>query len=92
MFANEKFTNEKMQFVVCLAVVLTTMVWGVVQEADAQVGRPETGAARTEVAKKVRVAAVQTKRRLVDWRISDPSQVLAAVDQNLAELEAIVHE
>ena len=39
----------------------------------------------------VRVAAVQAKRRLIDWRIKDPSKVLAAVDENLAELEEIVH-
>ncbi len=38
----------------------------------------------------VRVAAVQAKRRLVDWRLTEPAQVLAAVDQNLSELEAIV--
>ncbi len=39
----------------------------------------------------VRVAAVQAQRRLVDWRIQDPEEVLAAVDRNLAELEQIVH-
>lgn len=40
----------------------------------------------------VRVAAVQAKRRLVDWRIRDPAEVLAAVDENLVALEAIVHK
>lgn len=39
----------------------------------------------------VRVASVQTQRRLIDWRLNDPAQVLAAVDKNLAELETIVH-
>jgi predicted amidohydrolase len=39
----------------------------------------------------VRVAAVQAKRRLIDWRIQDPREVLAKVDQNLAELEPIIH-
>jgi predicted amidohydrolase len=39
----------------------------------------------------VRVAAVQAKRRLVDWRLTDPEQVLAAVDANLTELVAIAH-
>jgi predicted amidohydrolase len=39
----------------------------------------------------VRVAAVQTERRLIDWRIKDPAAVLAAVDKNLSELEDIVH-
>jgi predicted amidohydrolase len=41
--------------------------------------------------KTVRVAAVQAKRRLVDWRITDPAAVLKAVDENLAALEEIVH-
>jgi predicted amidohydrolase len=40
----------------------------------------------------VRVAAVQTKRRLIDWRIQDPEEVLAAVEKNLTELERIVHQ
>jgi predicted amidohydrolase len=40
----------------------------------------------------VRVAAVQAQRRLIDWRLTDPAKVLAAVDKNLAELEAIVHK
>ncbi|MGD9710497.1 MAG: carbon-nitrogen hydrolase family protein [Thermomicrobiales bacterium] len=39
----------------------------------------------------VRVAAVQAQRRLVDWRIEDPEEVLAAVDNNLEELEQIIH-
>jgi len=39
----------------------------------------------------IRVAAVQAKRRLVDWRIKDPAAALAAVDENLAALEPIVH-
>ena len=38
----------------------------------------------------VRVAAVQTKPRLIDWRVRDPQQVLAAVDENLVALEAII--
>ncbi len=38
----------------------------------------------------VRVAAVQTKPRLIDWRLRDPQQVLAAVDKNLVALESIV--
>lgn len=39
----------------------------------------------------VRVAAVQAKRRLIDWRLKDPEEVLAAVDKNLVALEQIVH-
>jgi predicted amidohydrolase len=40
----------------------------------------------------VRVAAVQAKRRLIDWRLKEPAEVLAAVDKNLTELEQIVHK
>lgn len=40
----------------------------------------------------VRIAAVQAKRRLVDWRIRDPREVLARVDRNLTSLEEIVHK
>jgi predicted amidohydrolase len=42
-------------------------------------------------AKTVRVAAVQAQRRLIDWRLTKPAEVLAAVDRNLEELERIVH-
>jgi predicted amidohydrolase len=38
----------------------------------------------------VRVAAVQAKPRLIDWRLRDLRQVLEAVDENLIELESIV--
>ena len=38
----------------------------------------------------VRLAAVQTKPRLIDWRLRDSQQVLAAVDKNLIALESIV--
>jgi predicted amidohydrolase len=49
-------------------------------------------AVATEIgsAKLVRVAAVQAKRRLIDWKLSRPRDVLAAVDKNLAELEELV--
>lgn len=40
----------------------------------------------------IRVAAVQAKRRLIDWRVEDPTEVLAAVDKNLSELEGIIDE
>ena len=39
----------------------------------------------------IRVAAVQAKRRLIDWHINSPGEALAAVDENLASLEQIVH-
>ncbi len=38
----------------------------------------------------VRVAAVQAKRRMVDWHIRDKAKVLAAVERNLIELRQIV--
>ncbi|KAA5543573.1 hypothetical protein FYK55_10175 [Roseiconus nitratireducens] len=40
----------------------------------------------------LRVAAVQTKPRMIDWRLRDPQQVLAAVDKNLVALESIVDD
>lgn len=40
----------------------------------------------------VRVAAVQAKPRLIDWRIGDAKQVLEAVDKNLVALESIVNQ
>lgn len=38
----------------------------------------------------VRVAAVQAKPRLIDWRLRDSRQVLEAVDTNLIALESII--
>lgn len=40
--------------------------------------------------KTIRVGAVQPKARLVDWRLRDPAEVLAKVEANLSELEALV--
>lgn len=42
--------------------------------------------------KMVRVAAVQAKRRVIDWRLTEAHEVLKAVDKNLTELEEIVHK
>lgn len=50
---------------------------------------PEPVAMRDD--KTVRFASVQTKRRMVDWRIKDPAKALQAVDENLQALEQIVH-
>ena len=41
--------------------------------------------------KTVRVASVQTKRRMVDWHIQDRTKLMTAVDENLDKLEQIVH-
>ncbi len=42
--------------------------------------------------KTIRVAAVQAQRRVIDFRLSQPADVLAHVDKNLIELERIVHQ
>jgi predicted amidohydrolase/predicted esterase len=60
-----------------------------VQRAKAGAASDEVGSARPTT---VRVASVQAKRRLVDWRIKQPAEVLKAVDENLAALEEIVHK
>jgi len=39
----------------------------------------------------VRVATCQAEGRVIDWRLTDPAAVLAAVEKNLDELEKIVH-
>jgi predicted amidohydrolase len=41
---------------------------------------------------KVRIAAAQPKPRLIDWRIDDPSEVLAKVDASLEELAGLVRK
>ena len=51
-----------------------------------------TPAAEASEPATVRVAAVQAKRRLIDWHIQDPAEVLAAVDKTLVALEQIVHQ
>lgn len=42
--------------------------------------------------RKVRIGATQPRRRLIDYRVRDPAQVLARVDASLHELEKLVHE
>src|ERR1044071_6398020 len=39
----------------------------------------------------MRVASIQAKRRIIDYRLK-PSETLAAVDKNLIELERLVHK
>src|SRR6184192_857658 len=41
---------------------------------------------------KMRVAAAQPRNRTLDWKISDPAEVLRHVDRSLEELEQIVHK
>ncbi|MEW6158534.1 MAG: carbon-nitrogen hydrolase family protein [Verrucomicrobiota bacterium] len=40
----------------------------------------------------VRIAAAQPKARLIDYRITDPAEVLARVEQSLGELESLIHK
>jgi predicted amidohydrolase len=52
---------------------------------------PATAQRPVSMANTVRVAAAQPKRRLIDWRINDATEVLRGVDQSLQELEQIIH-
>ncbi len=40
----------------------------------------------------VRVAALQPKSRLIDWRIKEPSEVLARVEASVSELETLIEK
>jgi predicted amidohydrolase len=40
----------------------------------------------------LRVGAAQPRSRLIDWRLTEPSAVLAEVDRSLGELEGLVHK
>jgi predicted amidohydrolase len=59
-----------------------------VNGADAGQQKEESSVKRSMV----RVAAAQTRDRTVDWRIADAAVVLGQVDQNLGELEQLVHK
>src|SRR5438270_3559202 len=41
---------------------------------------------------KMRIAAAQPRNRTIDWKISQPSEVLRRVDQSLEELEQLVRK
>src|SRR5439155_4383000 len=40
----------------------------------------------------VRVAAVQARSRIIDYKVKDPIEVLKRVDKSLDELEQIIHQ
>jgi len=42
--------------------------------------------------KTVRVGTLQPRNRSIDWRLKDPSEVLARVEANLTDLEALVRK
>src|SRR5262245_24774780 len=77
-------------------ILLTLFVSGVSQAAtdDRSVAQSEgirsDGSSSTET-KLIRVAAVQARRRTVDYRLQ-AADALAAVERNLTELEAIVRQ
>lgn len=80
------------QTALCIATILSAIAFHsseTVGAADGQASTAEAGPSKTGT---VRVAAVQAKRRLIDWRIDDPAKVLAAVDKNLAELELLIRD
>ena len=74
----------------CIAVVLIVPVSPFVGSVGAADRLEPSSETRSTERPTVRVAAVQAKRRLVDWHIKEPVEFLAAVDKNLAELEQIV--
>ena len=49
----------------------------------AEIGKPSPEEFAPEM---VRVSAVQAKRRMIDWRIGDRAELLAAVDDNLSQI------
>ncbi|MCA9212045.1 MAG: carbon-nitrogen hydrolase family protein [Planctomycetales bacterium] len=71
-------------FIVMAAWTLQSTFAGEDPHESAQTATPNNGL--------VRVAAVQTKPRLIDWRLKDPQHVLAAVDKNIDALESLVHK
>jgi predicted amidohydrolase len=77
--------------ILCLFTLLSICLGCVGWTASAeQPGQPTADGEQLD-SKTVRVAAVQAKRRMVDWRLESSEGVLAAVEQNLQELEKIVH-
>jgi len=52
---------------------------------------PEPPAPMSAPGKTLRIGSTQPKNRTIDWRLKDPAEVLARVDQSLAELEGLVH-
>jgi predicted amidohydrolase len=72
------------RFCAMLAAVLSIVISLNLATVAAQEPEPAAGTRR--------VAAAQAKRRSIDWRLSQPSDALAAVDRNLDDLEKIVHQ
>lgn len=79
------------QPILCLFTLLTICLGCAGGSASADQPEKRTNDGETLDSKTVRVAAVQAKRRMVDWRLKSSEEVLAAVEQNLESLEKIVH-
>src|SRR4051812_19731636 len=60
--------------------------------ADMRGKEPRTESRMQPKASKMRVAAAQPRNRTIDWKISEPSEVLRRVDRSLEELEPIVRK
>ncbi len=86
------FTGKSFSRVPGLVVMLLAFTGGPGILVRADPGEVKAASAGEESTSTVRVAAVQTKRRMVDWRITRPDQVLVAVETNLDQLETIVRE
>jgi len=63
-----------------------SVAWGAVGS------EPPAPSAQATAGKQIRVGAAQPRSRLIDWRLQDPQDVLAKVDQNLSELEGIIQQ
>jgi predicted amidohydrolase len=88
--------QRALRFLVLSVLIVTTSVAKASAEETQAKRRPSSAdkpvpAIKASEPEIVRVAAVQAKRRLIDWHIQDPAEVLTAVGENLAALEQIVH-
>lgn len=85
------FESRKLCFAVVCILVLglgRQEVQLLLASAEADTG----GQVKPKAKGKMRVAACQAKRRSIDWRLTEPAEVLAAVEKNLDELEKIVDQ
>jgi predicted amidohydrolase len=71
-----------------LAIVLT----GILPAALLNSARSADGGLTASKKTTVRVAAVQTRSRIIDYKIRDPAEVLKRVDKSLDEFEEIIHK
>jgi len=66
---------------------------GLLVSVTAAAGSPaDSSAARQQAAATLRVAAAQTRNRTIDWKLTDPAEVLRRVEQSLGELEQLIRK